>query len=329
MQQPLYIHIPGDVKGKTKSVRIRPDFCRFAIPYASCDLIPFSEASILRQQSHHFGFFLQLFEILASGDINLDFSVLMPTAFLVFMLEGAMTFHDDQGEQISQAMEKTFYACYNGVVTYSARIKKGIHRILVVALPPEYLYSEQENLPEFGRLISHLADGSQELVILPSCHIGQTAWTLLEKMISYTSPDKVERGSGIFHLLTKCLAIYHGLIQSGHYLPTQVLETDAKRLADYFKLNYATEKVNRLADISSELNLSEWKIIKLSKTLFNKSPHQYVMYLRMDTAQKLIRQTTMSIKDIALTVGFDNKAYFSNAFHKFYGISPAEFRKKV
>ncbi|SDF80315.1 AraC family transcriptional regulator, partial [Mucilaginibacter pineti] len=106
-------------------------------------------------------------------------------------------------------------------------------------------------------------------------------------------------------------------------------ETDAKRLADYFKLNYATEKVNRLANISSELNLSEWKIIKLSKTLFNRSPHQYVMYLRMDTAQKLIRQTTMSIKDIALTIGFDNKAYFSNAFHKYYGMSPAEFRKKV
>lgn len=327
MKQPVLIHLPDDLISRIKLIKYEPGLCAYHVPYTACELIPLPGAPIIRQQFRHVGFYMQLLEINASEDIAVTFSVLYPATFLSFMLRGTINFFDEQGKQISQALAKTFYLSYNGMVTYEARLKKGLNQILVVTLSENELLPAKGEFPQFGELMKHLADHSQEPVILPYCPIGQTIWNYLNKILHYTAINTIERGPGILVLLTKCLTFYHKLLENEGYLLSHLQEADANRLKVFLQLHYHTELVNRLPAIAAALNLTQWEIRKLSLKYFGKPIHQYIIDVRMKKATDLLRNTDDSIRDVALNIGYDNEAYFSKAFTKYYHISPAVYRK--
>lgn len=59
------------------------------------------------------------------------------------------------------------------------------------------------------------------------------------------------------------------------------------------------------------------------------SPAQYILSLRMVNAQSLLENTDYKIGEIAEIVGYDNQLYFSRVSRKEYGVSPAQYRKKM
>ena len=54
---------------------------------------------------------------------------------------------------------------------------------------------------------------------------------------------------------------------------------------------------------------------------------KYLRLLRMEKAENLILESELSIKDIALTCGFSDTAYFTNCFKKLYKMTPSEMRE--
>ena len=46
-------------------------------------------------------------------------------------------------------------------------------------------------------------------------------------------------------------------------------------------------------------------------------------------AEQMIRSTSMQISEIASNVGFYDYNYFSKVFHRKFGCSPREYRKKL
>ena len=53
----------------------------------------------------------------------------------------------------------------------------------------------------------------------------------------------------------------------------------------------------------------------------------YYRELRLDVARRLIRDTAMSVAEIAETTGFATPGHFSNAFKDTFGIRPQADRK--
>ncbi|MEG0767029.1 MAG: AraC family transcriptional regulator, partial [Clostridia bacterium] len=56
-------------------------------------------------------------------------------------------------------------------------------------------------------------------------------------------------------------------------------------------------------------------------------PQEYRILLRLDMAKDLLRHTTMTVGEIAQTVGYDNGLYFSRLFSKYIGEPPTRFRE--
>lgn len=52
----------------------------------------------------------------------------------------------------------------------------------------------------------------------------------------------------------------------------------------------------------------------------------YLIRIRMEKAMVLLKTTSMKMYEIASRVGYENAAYFSAAFKRFYGKSPSEFQ---
>jgi AraC family transcriptional regulator len=56
-------------------------------------------------------------------------------------------------------------------------------------------------------------------------------------------------------------------------------------------------------------------------------PHQYVMQVRVETAKSLLRNTRLSVTEIANCVGYASASHFCVGFQKQAGMSPSAFRK--
>ena len=57
------------------------------------------------------------------------------------------------------------------------------------------------------------------------------------------------------------------------------------------------------------------------------SPIQYLNRRRLEAACQLLRDTDLSVSDIAGSTGFSSQSYFTQTFRKFYGITPIKYRQ--
>ena len=112
--------------------------------------------------------------------------------------------------------------------------------------------------------------------------------------------------------------------------PNDIMSTSvAYQVANYIEKNYYNPiKIDTLAQ---NLHMSRNHLYSLFKQEYLVSPQEFLISYRIEKAKKLLvnKQIHTSIKEIALSVGFENPLYFSRLFHKRTGMSPSEFRKKA
>ncbi len=99
-----------------------------------------------------------------------------------------------------------------------------------------------------------------------------------------------------------------------------------KKTIKYIQLKYSDNL--RIDDISNACGLNRSYLSRLFKGATGSSIQQYIVTYRMKTAAKLIKETTQSIQDISLAVGYSDIFTFSKAFKKYYKISPSDYRKQ-
>jgi AraC-like DNA-binding protein len=107
-------------------------------------------------------------------------------------------------------------------------------------------------------------------------------------------------------------------------------ESDAAALAERVRL-YLQENYNQPVDFSSladSLAVSSPYLSKLFHEQEGKSPSRYLTDLRMRKAQKLLMDTQLTVREIAVRVGYPDPFHFSRNFKNAMGISPAQFREE-
>lgn len=75
----------------------------------------------------------------------------------------------------------------------------------------------------------------------------------------------------------------------------------------------------------TEIGMSRSVLYKKVQTLTNYSVADLIKEMRLKKAAKLFKQTTMSVADVAYSVGFNDRKYFSKEFRKQYELSPSKF----
>ena len=78
--------------------------------------------------------------------------------------------------------------------------------------------------------------------------------------------------------------------------------------------------------LSQQLNCSAQYLKKLFKTRAGKTLQEYLSYVRINAAKKLIVETNMSDEAIALNVGYSDLNTFRNAFRNLEGYMVGDFR---
>jgi AraC family transcriptional regulator len=82
-----------------------------------------------------------------------------------------------------------------------------------------------------------------------------------------------------------------------------------------------------LKKLANHLNLSSDHFLKMFKQSTGSPPHQYVIEHRLKRAKELLKDTQLSVADIALRVGYKTPSHFTSQFRKLTGTTPKAYRK--
>lgn len=103
-------------------------------------------------------------------------------------------------------------------------------------------------------------------------------------------------------------------------------ELAVKRALRYVKNNF--DRDIKLEQLSKELKMSPYYISKIFKEYCGVNFVNYLTYLRMEKASRLLRDTLISVKEVCYTVGYCDPNYFSRKFKQHFGVSPSEYRSR-
>lgn len=95
---------------------------------------------------------------------------------------------------------------------------------------------------------------------------------------------------------------------------------------EYVEGHYA-QKIS-LQTAVNMVNLSQAHFCRLFKGLTGKTFIEYVNYIRLNKAEQMLKNSDMSVTEIAISVGFSDINYFSRLFKRYKGVSPTDIRKR-
>lgn len=75
--------------------------------------------------------------------------------------------------------------------------------------------------------------------------------------------------------------------------------------------------------------VSEAHFIRTFRATFGETPHRYLQRRRVERATFLLRDTTLSVTDVCLAVGFSSLGTFSRTFRAVMGESPSAYRRRA
>ena len=98
-------------------------------------------------------------------------------------------------------------------------------------------------------------------------------------------------------------------------------------LTAFMETNMGNEDIG-VDDLLTATGMSRSSLNRKMHELFNLSPKDFLQEARIKHACSLLRQTDLSVKEIAYSCGFSNPHYFATCFKSSTGFTPSEFREK-
>jgi AraC-like DNA-binding protein len=82
-----------------------------------------------------------------------------------------------------------------------------------------------------------------------------------------------------------------------------------------------------LSELSTRACLSMPQLIRQFKSVFGRTPYQYLVDIRLRHAAELLKQSSVPVREIVWHCGFNDASAFGRAFKSAYGIPPEQFRQ--
>lgn len=162
-------------------------------------------------------------------------------------------------------------------------------------------------------LVYHTQDSWKSFVLkMYYEHLNHDAFSdqILIGMMTYLSADMMRR--------------FQGTMESSYS------SSHTRGLEDFLVLNYIQEHIDTvtLADISRHFGFSLSYCSKLIKNTTGMGFSEWKRALRVRKGERLLVNTTDTVNDISLSLGYENTETFIRIFKKETGMTPGQYRKR-
>ena len=99
------------------------------------------------------------------------------------------------------------------------------------------------------------------------------------------------------------------------------------QITQYFQLHYQ-ENIS-IEQMSDALSISKSTLSRLIRRFLDSTFTEYLTNFRIDKAKQLLSETTLTVQEIAGSVGFKDPYYFMKIFKKTTGYTPSMYRNHI
>jgi two-component system, response regulator YesN len=100
-----------------------------------------------------------------------------------------------------------------------------------------------------------------------------------------------------------------------------------EQIKQYINDNY--KKQITLQELADYVAMSRTYISTLFKNETGTTVWNYLLKIRMEKSEELLKDTNMKCYEVAYEVGYDSEMHFSQTFKEYYGIGPMEYKKRI
>lgn len=201
----------------------------------------------------------------------------------------------------------------------------------VVCFYPEMIkssYSSSMEVQYINRFLGCFHDGNEYRIIRKEDKEGELP-VILKNM--YQVYQKKDIGyeldvKGYFYQMISAM-IRGGYINIHQIASEKDYSAEFDSVLKYIDTHYM-EKVD-LTLLSNKMDFSYHYFSKLFKKVVGKSFKQYLDYVRVTTAEKLILDEDMNITEAARSVGIDDITCFYRIYKRVRGYSPSDFKRSI
>lgn len=93
---------------------------------------------------------------------------------------------------------------------------------------------------------------------------------------------------------------------------------------DEILAEYIDDATFGVAQLCRKLNISQPQLYRKIKAASGQSTVQYMRSYRLARGKALLKNSNLSVTEVAYQVGFSDPAYFSRMFSKEYGVPPSK-----
>jgi AraC family transcriptional regulator len=245
--------------------------------------------------------------------------------FLAWTMSGEVDFQERENEQpwITHRIKKRSFFLTSGGAPYDVRWKA------VTPEPFEAMYVFVE-LPLLQRALEEVfgTDADQaRLRDLSAFNDDALDWLMEQLRGELMRP---QASSLLVQGIAQAIAVH----LARNYGETEELHSNSPSLPGY-KLRQITDWMAEhvaenfdLARLAAQAGLSKFHFQRLFKSATGISPSRYHITLRMSEARRLLRETKMSVVDVALRVGYADPSHFARLFRRETGLSPSNYRRQ-
>ena len=147
----------------------------------------------------------------------------------------------------------------------------------------------------------------------------------IKQLLQFLSiyPDKSKNSefdSVVMELLCLIFADSYHLTENNYFTTD-----DLAYICRYMQKHY-TENLT-IEDLAEKIHLNKSYFIRKFKSKFGVSPYKYLLDIKLNNAKILLKDTNLSIEEIATLSGFYSSSYFSSIFKREFEITPGNYRK--
>jgi len=173
----------------------------------------------------------------------------------------------------------------------------------------------------------NIKPGVEDLVSIASLsfHVDYVSWGIKCFLLTFA-----------YYLITGAVLYYEGHIRKHEgvriayrkvELPDQHVN-ESQLILSYLQ-DHFTDPDLTVEKIQVAVGMHERKVSSVIRSTTGESFKQYVTQLRIEESKRLLKETDLSIADVAFKSGYGNPSHFGRAFKASENCSPLEYRKSI
>jgi len=201
---------------------------------------------------------------------------------------------------------------------------------IVIKYMPQVLYAAQQSVFEFKYVVPFMMDNNIytdffDENTLSTTEIPDIMQKIYKEWESRAYGYEIALRISVLKISLWLVRYWHGELENE--IPEFDLDNNLmvaiSRAMEYAQKNYSTATASLAAE-AAELSYSYFS--RVFKKTMNKSFNEYLNYIRISEAKKMLICTNADITQIAMDTGFATSSYFIEKFRKQDGITPKKFR---